>query len=655
MEYLPEKWSIKPADGGYKVSIDAAGITGGGFLAEQDGSYAGVLVLHFGEIGLSAVGLYTITPASFLTSLSATFKPPIQLSMGFTLSGVGGLLAVNHVLNLDALRLGLRNQVYDNLLFPDPGALADNANKIISEMRALFPPAKRQYLIGPMLKIGWGGGILTAKAGVFIEFPDPVRIALLGQVMAAFPQGRKNPLVEIHLDILGAIDFGREELSFQAALYDSRILAFKLSGESAFLLGWGRNPRFALSMGGFHPAFTPPAPTVLFADLKRLSLEIRHAGIHLACQSYLALTSNSLQFGAQVGLRVSAGPLTVTGFLGFDALFYFSPFFFEAEVRGGVQLKFKGVSLFGVALTLFLSGPTPWHIRGKARIKILFFSISVGFSATWGERQAALLEAVNPRERLIAALEDSRSWRAVLPQEQSVVEIFRPLSEKEKLLLLLHPCGRLEARQNVVPLGIELTRFNNAPVTGYKKFEMEESNALKIGNTEVTTTLVHEVFARGQFQELTNDQKLSLPSFEPFAAGVLMEPLADEIRAYGEVQAKTTDYCTFQLGPNGRTQEPVITKALPWKRARGIVDAAAQVKTVQRRGPRQQFATTAPVPRAEWREPGYCLVNAANMQRLKLGGNDNLSRAAAEALRNERGPLEPTLKIMIVPEWEVAK
>ncbi len=120
------------------------------------------------------------------------------------------------------------------------------------------------------------------------------------------------------------------------------------------------------------------------------------SNLQLACQSYLALTPNSLQFGARVDLYASAGPLEVTGYLGFDALIIFSPFSYEVEICGGVAISYEGCDLFGVDLTLLLSGPTPWHAHGEARIKILFFSIKVGFSFTWGSDEQATLAPVDP-------------------------------------------------------------------------------------------------------------------------------------------------------------------------------------------------------------------------------------------------------------------
>ena len=81
----------------------AAGFTGGGFLRyiEAEERYEGMLELEYEEeISLKAIGLLTTRlpdgrPGfSLLIIITAEFNP-IQLGLGFTLNGVGGLLGLN--------------------------------------------------------------------------------------------------------------------------------------------------------------------------------------------------------------------------------------------------------------------------------------------------------------------------------------------------------------------------------------------------------------------------------------------------------------------------------------------------------------------------------------------------------------------------------
>src|SRR5262249_46083959 len=160
---------------GLGLDIDAGPITGGGFVEfdPPSGRYAGVLALSLYSIEVKAIGLLdTKLPngapgVSFLIIISVEFTP-IQLGFGFTLDGVGGLCGINRAFVTEALQAGLRQHSLDHILFPkDPVA---NAPAILSDLRAIFPPAEGRYVFGPMIKIGWGGGLnlLTAELGVLL-------------------------------------------------------------------------------------------------------------------------------------------------------------------------------------------------------------------------------------------------------------------------------------------------------------------------------------------------------------------------------------------------------------------------------------------------------------------------------------------------------
>jgi hypothetical protein len=655
---------------GVGLAVSASGITGGGFLAFDDANrrYSGALTLNFNDIGLSAVGLITTRmpdgSAGFalLITIGATFNPPAQLAFGFTLLGVGGLIAVNRALDVDALRGGLKHRTLDAILFPDPATVVANAAQTISALGAVFPQREGRFVVGPMLKIGWGSPtIITGDIGVFIEIPGPPRLVVLGQIETALPEAQ-NALVVIHLDILGVIDFQSQELTFQAALYDSRILSFTLSGDAAFVLGWGRNPRFALSLGGFHPKFTPPPPAIVFADLKRLTLAISAgSGLQLACQAYLALTPSSLQFGAQLNLRAAKGGLEAEGYLGFDALFILSPFSFEVEIRGGVHIKYKGVSLFGVDLSLLLSGPTPWHARGKTRIKILFFSISVGFSFTWGDDRQATLPAVDPwvalpdGSSLPKVLEKPASWGSMLPAAHGMVEALGPI---EAGALVVHPAGRLEVRQNLVPLGIGLQKVGNAPISGHDRFEIV---VLRVGNTNLALDPVEEYFARGQFEDLSVDQCLALPAFEKMQGGVTTRAADTTIRVDGSVETKTLGYECILIRPDHSSEQQGRPGRLAWDEAQFAVGATVARRAAQRAGAQRRFSPARPQPQVELREERYCIAHGADLRRVQLDTqihqeNRNMTRAAADrALKAQIGRHpEQARVLLVILEHEVA-
>src|SRR4030095_4448306 len=94
----------------------------------------------------------------------------------------------------------------------------------------------------------------------------------------------------------------------------------------------------------------------------------------------------------------------------------FVPFHFVATLYVGLALREGDDVIAGIDVSCELSGPTPWHARGDARLKILFFSISIGFDETWGDDPAeVIVESVDVLARLEEAVKDGRNWTTSLP------------------------------------------------------------------------------------------------------------------------------------------------------------------------------------------------------------------------------------------------
>ena len=71
---------------------------------------------------------------ALLLILAATFQQGIQLGLGITLSGLGGVLGINHAIDSDVIAAGLRTKALDAILFPpDPVAQAPHIFAIWSQ------------------------------------------------------------------------------------------------------------------------------------------------------------------------------------------------------------------------------------------------------------------------------------------------------------------------------------------------------------------------------------------------------------------------------------------------------------------------------------------------------------------------------------------
>jgi Family of unknown function (DUF6603) len=503
---------------GLGVVVDAGPIAGGGFLSfePETGRYAGILQLEAMGLALTAVGLLdTRMPDgssgfSFLIIVSVDL-PPIQLGFGFTLNGVGGLAGIHRTVITEVLRQGLIHGTLDHIMFPrDP---VRNAPQIISDLRAVFPPMMGRFVFGPMLKLGWGvPSLIIANIGVVLELPDPFRILILGQAKVEIP-APDAAIVSLKLAVLGVIDFEERLFSIDATLYDSRVATFSVYGDMAMRLFWGEPPNFALAIGGLHPQFRPPPN---FPTLRRATIEIGLGGNpRLTCQSYLAVTSNSLQTGAKIELYASAGSFNIHGWLGFDALLIVRPLSFQVDIDAGVELRRNTSVIAGIHVHATLSGLGPWHVKGKACLSLFFFDICVPFQLTIGSALDQVLPSINPLLQLVAALEDPRSWVSGLPPSAFRAVSFATLPGST--LTLIDPVGSLSVQQKVLPLNRTLTKFGEAALLGADRYDL---TAVRIGTNGVAFTLMRDFFAAGQFQKLTDAEKLSRDAYEKMDAGV---------------------------------------------------------------------------------------------------------------------------------------
>jgi hypothetical protein len=504
---------------GIGIGVDAGPVSGGGFISfdAEKGRYSGLLHLSIaGVISVTAIGLLdTKLPGgqagySFLIIVTAKF-PPLQLGMGFTLSGLGGLAGIHRTMVVEALQAGIKTGSVDHILFPDDPVR--DAPQIISDLSTIFPPVQGRYVFGPMAILAYGSGpatILEAELGILLELPAPVRVVILGQLHAYLPSP-EAPAAELHLDVLGVIEFAKKTLAIDAVLHDSRLSTFPLTGDMALRLSWADPPAFAFSIGGFNPRFSPPPG---FPELRRLTLTLSQGGNPLAvCQCYLALTSNTAQFGARADLSGSALGFTYAGWLGFDVLLVISPLSFVADLTAGVVVKKGSLKVASVALEATLTGPTPWHLKGHASFDFIV-RVTLPVELTVGEEQHVELPPTDPWPLLQKALEDGRNWRAVPgPAVFSVCALREGTDSSEPLL---DPLGGAAVHEKVVPLNQRLTRFGEVAPVGADRYSV---STVEVGGKEQDHPETQDYFAPAQFEQLSDADKLSRPGFEKMDSG----------------------------------------------------------------------------------------------------------------------------------------
>ncbi|HEX8205731.1 MAG TPA: DUF6603 domain-containing protein [Solirubrobacteraceae bacterium] len=519
---------FKPPNG-VGLSLDVGVVRGGGylFIDAEKGEYAGALELMLAEIvTVKAIALInTRMPDgrpgfSLLIIITAEFGTGIQLGFGFVLLGVGGLVGFNRTMNLQALMEGVRTNAVESVMFPRD--VIANAPRILSDLRALFPPQEGKFLIGPMVKLGWGTPpLITASVGVIIEIPG--NIAIVGVIKIALPT-QDAALVVLQVNFAGALEFDRQRLYFFASLFESRILFMTIEGELGLLVAWGDDANFVLSVGGFHPQFTPPP--LPFPSPRRVSIDIlNQSAARIRVSGYFAVTSNTAQFGASAELFFGFSGFSLQGHIGFDALFRFSPFSFVIEISASVSLKAFGVGVFSIRLHFELSGPTPWRARGTGSISLLFFDIEADFDITWGDQRDTAMAPIDVLPIVVEALGKAEAWKAQLPPGNNLLVSLRAF-EATPEELVLHPLGTLEVRQRAVPLDLTIDK-----VGSQRAGDVNHLSLAPATNAFVERGDLDERFPLAQFKEMSDAEKLSRAAFEAQHAGLGLSVGDDEMAA----------------------------------------------------------------------------------------------------------------------------
>ena len=528
---------LKPPKGvGLKIdaAIGTASIRGSGYLYfDQDkGQYAGVAELAVKsseyKIAVKAIGIITTSMPdgsegySFLLLVSAEWAP-VQIGLGFTLNGVGGLIGYNRTMDVAALRLGLRENSLDNVLFP--AKPLENAKRIISSANAIFPVQDDRCVFGLMGLFGWGAhNLVTLKLGVLIEVPDPVRLAIVGVVKAAVSKevaGKEQTVLKLQVNFAGIIDFDRNFFSFDASLFDSTLLSFRLEGDMALRVQWGTPRCFLLSVGGFHPDFNEIPQG--FPPMSRLMLPLvdrKRAQVLLTF--YLAITPNTFQLGSEVFFFFKISKFNLKGGFAFDALFY-SRSNFLVRITAELDISWGSRTLVGVSFKGTFTGTSPWHITGKAKIKFLFWSKTFDIDKTYGEEIDTRLQEIQLLPELTQELQDRRNWQEVtLPAARVLVTVKGEDQSAEEASppIMLHPTGGVSVSQSVLPLAIRLDKFGSQNVAGVKRFDLQ----LVDGAGQVLDTVVeNDLFAPAMYLNLSDEEKLSRKSYESFPAGIRMK------------------------------------------------------------------------------------------------------------------------------------
>jgi hypothetical protein len=492
---------------GMGLVLDAYPVTGGGFLRHEQVTpdierYLGALQVKITEYSVSAFGIYERRPdyTSFVIVLGARF-PGIQLGFGISLTGVGGIVGLHRSADTDALRLRLGSGAAGHVLFSDDPVV--DAPALLDDLDAMFPSALGIFIVGPTVQLGWLA-LVRFDLGIIVELPGPSKIVVLGSMRAELAA----PILQIRLDVLGVVDFVRKVIEIDASLVHSKLLEiFDLTGDAAFRLSWGSRPYMMLSVGGFHPQFNPES--LPFPPLERVAAgyDEKVAGVRvwLRIEGYLAITSNTFQLGSRAEAGVALGSLRAEGFLSFDALIQFKPFYFAIDIAAGFHVAYRSWKLGGIQVRGTLSGP-PLTLQARFSFEILFFEISFRETLSLGSRQADELEPVaSLLDVLIEELEKPENLKALGGDDPEVIVETNVVDNRA----LVSPLGRVAWSQQRAPLDLVVERFEGVPLA------TPQAAILHPEPLEA----IQDWFSPGTYCQLTESEALNQPPFARLQSG----------------------------------------------------------------------------------------------------------------------------------------
>ncbi|WP_405475275.1 DUF6603 domain-containing protein [Streptomyces sp. NBC_00009] len=627
---------VPPSGMGLSMAVGPA--RGSGFLERRGDEYRGALGLALGVVDVRAFGILRPSEPSLLLALSAHFTPAVELGLAFTLNAVGGIVGIGRAIDRAGLAAAVQSGHLDDVLFPDDPARA--APRILDTLASVFPARRGSQVVGPTFRLGWGRPVsfVTADLGLVLELPSGV-VALFGRLRIALP-APEAPILDLRASVAGVMDPGAGLVEMVADLAGSRLLSAGIEGGIALRIKTGSDAAFILSAGGFHPRFPKPDA---FPVPRRLSIAIAGApALSIVFTGYFAVTPGTAQAGATLTAVIGTSDTGVSGQLGFDALLRWEPSFgVVLDLYGSFHLRFDGHSLCSVDLRVRVEGPTPcWHVAGRASVSLFFIDVSFPFDEHWactgavGAPPAPDIAPLLERE-----LDNPRTWEPVLPDGAAGLAALR--SDGADTGRLLHPLGRLRFSQRVVPLDIAVTRFG----PGRLQNPTTMAVAVRFGDGSGAVQPVREQFARADFFDLTDDEKLTQPAFEQLRSGSELTPPA----AGGGVPRRTVEvrYETKWLGERG---SPPLPRA-PWPLAETHLLAALRhgaVATSAVHADRTRYVSP-PAPTA-LKAPSYAVADVDTLTEVtELGRKPTFTEAALSF----DAPSGRTQLLHVVPPYEL--
>lgn len=544
---------------GVGLRIKAGPVTGGGFIQRVERTYRvngadvkriefdGVVQLKILRLGLDAIVIFSPDPFSLVLVIGIHFPVAVEVGFGFTLNGIGGILAINRTVDVDALQAGLKEHIIDRMLFPDDPI--KEAPTLLDKVAHVFPVRDGGFVVGPIVELGWGSQakFITLKLGIVLALPDP-SIVVLGSLRIRVAE-EKAPITDIRADLFVAVT--ADHLLMFASMRDSQIAGFAISGDLGLYLQWSGGGAFELSVGGFHPEYeklTGGKPKL--GAMERVTLDLS-PGPHdrngkatgpvtFVVKAYFAVTAGAVMLGVEGRLAADFGIAGAKAWLVLDMIFIWTPrFAFKVSIEVGAEVDLFGHTFAAITFRGSLSGTQPWSLEGHIRVDVWFlptFDEDLG-PITWGDAPPPLAERKDALAIAVAALNQPEAWRVTLPDHAAQLVTLGPVDAGQDRVA--HPLAGLEVTQSQVPLNVRISHIGSSPVA---------ADMVLLGTPTSTGAVaaiseLRTAFAPGQYFDLAGEKLLARAGFEDLVGGCRIA--AATTPTVGAARTGTVTYRTY--------------------------------------------------------------------------------------------------------------
>jgi len=371
--------ALKPRLQGLSLDLKRGPLEiGGGFL-NNDGDFAGRLVIGTEKFGLHALASFMMLDGAPSMFAFGVLDMPLGGPVFLFVEGLAAGFGVHRQIHMPRIEDVHQFPLVSSAVTPPSH---DEVNPE-AEMRALheyMSPRLGEYFFAAGLKFN-SFRLLHGYAVAVVSLGRDFELDLIGTASFATPPdlpASVPALAHVDLDIMARFDPNEGFLGIEARLNPKSYVygpLCHLSGGFA-LYAWfvgERSGDFVLSIGGYHPVFDRPRdyPVVPRVELKyQVSSEF-----YLKGDAYFALTPSCLMAGGGLHAQARTGSLHAWADLTVDFIVAWEPFHYDALMHIGIGAQWK-CFYTSASADLHIWGP---KFSGYAEVDWAVFSFEVEF------------------------------------------------------------------------------------------------------------------------------------------------------------------------------------------------------------------------------------------------------------------------------------